>query len=128
MAEKKKDGVRRIFGVRIDIVVVAALLLVALVWVGAVLLSREAGEFVEVEVGGVVVGRYSLSGEGEYVLGGGKNILVIKDGAAHMRYADCPDKTCVNVGKISFVGETIVCLPNGVTVTVVGSGGADFVS
>ena len=37
-----------------------------------------------------------------------------------MTEADCPDKICVNTGKISKIGETIVCLPHRVVVEIQG--------
>lgn len=49
---------------------------------------------------------------------GGKNILVIEDGNAYMKDADCPDKVCVHQGKISRSNETIVCLPHKVVVVI----------
>ena len=36
-----------------------------------------------------------------------------------MADADCPDKLCVRQGKIHRNGETITCLPNKLTVTVI---------
>ena len=39
-----------------------------------------------------------------------------------MEEADCPDGTCVRQGAIQTPGETIVCLPHRVTVTIVGNG------
>ena len=125
---EEKCAQPKIFGVRIDIVIVAALLVVALIWSGIALLTREPGAYIEVTEKGTLVGRYSLSVDAEYTLGGGTNTLVIEGGAAYMHSADCPDKTCVNVGRISFRGEKIVCLPNEIVVTVVGGDGVDLVS
>lgn len=46
------------------------------------------------------------------------NTLVIKDGVVDMIFADCPDQICVKHASISKVGETIICLPNQVVVTI----------
>ena len=40
------------------------------------------------------------------------------DVPAYMKEADCPDKLCVHMKKISQVNETIVCLPNQVILTI----------
>ena len=48
------------------------------------------------------------------------NTVVVKNHAVSVSYADCPDKICKNHKSISKSGETIVCLPNKVTVTVEG--------
>lgn len=52
---------------------------------------------------------------------GGVNKVVINDGKVSMTEADCPDELCVKTGKISRVGETIVCLPHRVVVEIKGS-------
>ena len=45
-----------------------------------------------------------------------------EDAVLRMEEADCPDGTCVRQGAIQSPGETIVCLPHRVTVTIVGNG------
>ena len=49
---------------------------------------------------------------------GAYNILVVKDGAADITDASCPDGICVNHRAISRQSETIVCLPNKVVVEI----------
>lgn len=112
---------------RYDILLIAVLLFVSALSVTLTLVFRRGGDRVAVEIDGSLVCEYSLAENGEYPLNGGTNILVIENGEAYLRYADCPDKVCVNTGKISYVGQTIVCLPNRVTVTVIGGGGVDIV-
>lgn len=48
----------------------------------------------------------------------GTNILRIKDGQADMIDADCPDKLCVHQKPISKAGESIICLPHKIIVTI----------
>ncbi len=50
----------------------------------------------------------------------GHNKVVIADGEVWMEEADCPDKLCISQGKISRSGQTIICLPNKVMVTIKG--------
>ena len=115
---------------RIDIIVIASLLLLSLIVLLVINLAKKEGAIARVEIGGEIVGEYPLDVNKEYSLNGGTNILVIKDGAAYMTYSECPDHTCERVGKIKFVGETIVCLPNKVSVTIIGNSddGVDLVS
>ena len=116
---------------RLDVIVIAAILLVSLVLLLVVTLSKEEGAVVVVELDGVVVGTYPLNKDAEYSLNGGTNNLVIKDGQAYLNYSDCPDHTCEKTGKIQYVGQTIICLPNKIAITVKGDvadGGVDFVS
>lgn len=50
----------------------------------------------------------------------GHNKIVIANGEVWMEEADCPDKLCISQGKISRSGQTIICLPNKVMVTIKG--------
>jgi hypothetical protein len=102
-----------------DLILISALLLVALSVFLCIELTREAGSYVRVTVDGVECARYSLSDDGEYVINGGTNLLVIENGKAYMKYADCPDGLCVQQGEKSRSGERIVCLPNRVMVEIV---------
>ena len=110
---------------RYDIILIASLLSVALVGVGLLLILRREGGRVRVEIDGVAVAEYSLAIDGEYTLNGGTNILVIEGGAAYIKDADCPDKTCVRRGRISYVGQSAVCLPNRVSVKIIDGSRAD---
>ena len=115
---------KKIFGnrnLRADIILIASALAVALSVFLIVTLTRDAGAVARVSVRGVTVAEYSLSLDGEYSINGGTNILVIEDGVAYMRYADCPDKLCVRHRAISYSGERILCLPNRVMIEVVGA-------
>ena len=51
---------------------------------------------------------------------GGENLLVIQDGTAKIESASCPDGICVRHYAISRDGESIICLPNRVVVTIRG--------
>ncbi len=42
---------------------------------------------------------------------GRRNVISVEHGEVCMKSADCPDKTCVKMGKLSG-GAPIVCLPN----------------
>lgn len=110
-----------------DIILIGTLLLISLL---AFLLftSNETGAYVIVRINGEDCGHYSLSDSGIYDLNGGTNILVIEDGKAYLKDANCPDKLCVKQGKISNNGQCITCLPNKLTVTVYGGDSdVDFV-
>ena len=113
---------RKFFGGKVsaDVLLIAAMLLLA----GALYLLFAANstpaQGVVVRIDGVDVARYSLYENGEYALNGGSNILVIENGTAWLREANCPDSLCVKQGKVSRTGQVITCLPNRLTVTVYG--------
>lgn len=48
----------------------------------------------------------------------GTNTVIISDGVVYMSDATCKNQICVNTGKISKKGESIVCLPNKVIVEI----------
>lgn len=82
---------------------------------------QKSGTSITVSVDGQVYGTYSLFEERMITLSEGKNQIVIKDGYVYMEYAECPDKLCIKQGAIQNQGESIICLPNKVIVTVNGS-------
>jgi len=45
-------------------------------------------------------------------------IIKVESGRIRFAAADCPDKICVNTGWLDEPGETAVCLPNRVIVTI----------
>ncbi len=105
-----------------DIILIAALLVAA----GAVLLvlrlTRTAGGTVKVAVDGRVVAQLPLGVDCTRVFESerGSNTVVIREGGVSVTESDCPDKICVNQGVIRYSGESIVCLPHKLVVTVVG--------
>ncbi len=115
---------------RYDLILIAVCLFVSLALWAVVSLTKKPGETVVVTVAGEEFGRYPLNEEREVVIETekGKNVLTIKDGYADITDATCPDGLCERQRKIDESGETLVCLPNKVTVTVIGSEeGVDFV-
>lgn len=109
------------------------ILIVAALSAGVVLLivtgSRgKAGSYAVVMVRNNETARYSLSTDGIYTINGGTNTIEIKDGKVRMTEAECPNHLCVRQGWISFSGQSIVCLPNELSVTITGADdAADFI-
>ena len=97
-----------------DIILVSVILVVALISFLFFRFTLKSGEEVAVSVNGSVVFAASLKTEleKEFVTEYGKNTLIIKEGTAAIKFADCPDKICVEHRAISKVGETVVCLPH----------------
>lgn len=87
--------------------------------------AKKDGSYAVIKVDGKVIKTLDLnSGETTIEVNGyqgGVNKVVINDGKVSMTEADCPDELCVKTGKISRVGETIVCLPHRVVVEIKGS-------
>jgi len=102
-----------------SIVLIFALLAVGLSSYFILEAMKEEGSAVTVAIDGDVVAEYSLKIDGEYKLNGGTNILVIEDGCAYMKSADCPKQHCVNYGKINRTNEKIICAHNNIIVSVI---------
>lgn len=105
---------------KIDILVILGVLIASLLSYFVIELTKEEGGAIVVKIDGNEVANYSLLVDGQYELNGGTNILCVKDKEAYLVDANCPDHLCVKQGKISKNGETITCLPNKLTITVVG--------
>ena len=126
----KTDFAKQQPRLRYDIILISVLLLASALFLAVNLLTRVEGNYVAVTEGENLVATYSLDVDGEYELGGGSNVLVIEDGRAYVTYANCPGQHCVKTGKIHYVGESIVCAYNKITITVKGNSddGVDIVS
>ena len=115
-----------------DILLGVSLLLLGIIFFVWVLFWGQAdANKVEVKVNGKIVGVYSLSEEQEIKLKDlGKNTFVIRGNQVEMTKADCPDQYCVKHHPISKNGESIICLPNKVVITIKGKdeGEVDAVS
>ena len=92
---------------------------------------KEQGAYVIVMVENTEIARYSMTVNGIYDINannGKTNRIEIRDGRVRMIEASCPNHLCIRQSWISLEGQSIVCLPNKVIVTVHGTGGGfDFV-
>lgn len=107
-----------------DAILIGALLLAAC---GLFLLLRGGGEGGTAKVcrGGETVWVCPMGGEGSFETEG--VCIRVSDGKAWVERSDCPDKSCTRCRPIRGAGESIVCLPNRVTVTIEGEGALDAV-
>lgn len=110
-----------------DIIFIVAVVLLIGLAAGAMLLFREEGGAVEVKVNGKLYGTYSLSKDQviEIRSGDDYNILVIENGKAYVREANCPGADtyyhkCTNKKPISYKGESILCKEHGVVIAIIG--------
>ena len=110
--------------IRNDLILGAALLLLAAMGAVYLFCFRDTGSFVQVTVDGKLYGTYALSEDRtvDIITGDQHNRLVILQGKASVESATCPDKLCVSHREIFREGESIVCLPHRVVVTVTKGG------
>jgi len=106
---------------RNDVILIVCILLVASLVLSYLFLFRDRGDTVKVTVDGKLYKEYPLSQNisEDIVVGENSNRLVIKNGKAYVESATCPDGICVNHSPIYRSGQSIVCLPNQVVITVI---------
>ena len=124
---REGQGVSRLKAYRNDMVLAAVLLLLGGALALLLWLTRQAGGTVTVQIDGEAVMELPLSEDLQIVLGEGEHIntLVIRDGKAQVVDASCPDRICVRQGAVQYAGESIVCLPHKLIVTVEGGPPSD---
>ncbi len=104
-----------------DLIMIGVLLIGFITILAALLATQNKGAQVVVSVDTVEVARFSLNEDTVYEINGyegGKNTLIIKDGEAYVVDSSCPDHLCEHMGKISKVGQSVICLPNRVVVEI----------
>lgn len=68
----------------------------------------------------------SLDSDGMYSFNGIDAVFEVRDGKIRVNEAHCPDKICEKTGYIGSEGESIICVPKKIIVTVSGiESGAD---
>ena len=88
--------------------------------------QRQTGGMVQITQNGTVVGTYPLDQDTTLRVdsdNGGYNLVVIENHTVRVAEASCPDQVCVEAGLCDRVGETAVCLPQRVSIRIVGDGG-----
>ena len=110
-----------------DIILFIVLICLGLALSAVFALSGDApsNAHVVIKSGGELYATYPLSGDKTLRVpapgdSDGYNIVEIKDGKVSVSEASCKNQICVKHGAISSEGESIICLPNRLIVTVEG--------
>lgn len=99
-----------------DFVIIACVAAAILLSCGVFFIPRGTGDTVVIKKDNEVLYRLPISEDATLRLDG--NTVEIKDGKVRMKWADCDNQLCVSQGEISSAGETIICLPHKVSVTI----------
>ncbi len=105
-----------------DILLIFAVLIIGAAFLVYTEFFRPQGGEVVVKNEGEELFRLPLNEDKHVTIGDEErfNVLVIKDGKAFVEEASCPDHVCVKSGKVSLDGETVICLPNKLVISVEG--------
>lgn len=100
-----------------DFAVLGLVLVLLLVWMG----FTSGGEEVSIYIDSEIYKTFPLSENNAVNIetGYGKTTVVICDGNVFIKETDCPNKLCQK-GAISKAGQSIVCLPNRVSIVIEG--------
>ena len=102
------------------IIIVSVAVIVGMLSFFLYYVNSGSGNTVTVEKDGEIIQTLSLDEdfEKQYDFDGETNTLIIKDGKAMVTEANCPDGICANHKPISRAGESIICLPHKLVITV----------
>ncbi len=106
-----------------DIILILVLLLASLsiFAVHTIMSSQGSNALCRITVNGELYGTYELDRDQTIDIDH-TNVCTIRDGKVKMISANCPDQICVDSIAVSRNGESIVCLPNRIVITIVGAG------
>ncbi len=109
---------------RKELIIILVLLSIAFLGFLSIRISSQ-GTRVEIKIAQKLYGTYDLSIDREILVSDedGHNILICKinDGSIQVIASECPDKICIDEGVIKLSGQTIVCLPNKVVISIIGN-------
>ncbi|MGI6211337.1 MAG: NusG domain II-containing protein [Anaerovoracaceae bacterium] len=105
-----------------DIVLLVFLILLGLLFSWLSVAGKQSGTRVLVRVNGKDYATYSLAENRTVTIrqNGHVNKFIIKDGTVQMTKSSCKNKLCIEQGRISETNQSIVCLPNRVTLEIQG--------
>lgn len=108
--------------IRNELFLIAGVAVVSLLlFFGGKWMSNKQAAVVEVSVNGAVTDTYPIDQDADFVVtstGGKINRISIHDGKVSITEASCPDKLCIHQGTITESGQSLICLPNRVIVTI----------
>lgn len=105
-----------------DMILLFGMVLAAfLAWAVFAVLNYGNAQMVVVIQDGQEIARYPLSADETVTIPfneNGYNLLMISGGEAAVSDADCPDRLCVSQRAITGKGESIICLPHKLVITI----------
>lgn len=107
-----------------DFILVGIVLAISLIVFA--LIPKESANIARIMVDGKLYSTVSLDTDVKIEIND-TNIAVVSGGEIYMESATCPDKLCINQGRISDSSKKIVCLPNKVIIEALKESSIDAV-
>ncbi len=104
-----------------DILIIALVLMLAAASFFLTFKNTSAPAYASVIINGEKRAEYPLDKTGRYKISGenGINIVLnIEDNGVSVETANCPDKICEKTGRITAAGQSIICMPGRISVTL----------
>ena len=126
-----QDDIRR-FGKK-DIILVAVIIAASVIAAFIAFATSHKGNAVVITVSGEEYGRYPIDTDRVITVdtGSGINEITVNNGETYVSYADCPQGICAHHKPVSRSGESIICVPHEVVISIESEdseGGYDAVS
>lgn len=100
-----------------ELLIIIAVMLIALA--AAFFMRRNTASVAVIECGQIHE-EVDLSSDGIYEFDGINAVFEVADGKIRIMEAACPDKICEKTGYIGSAGQSIICVPEKIIVTVSG--------
>lgn len=126
-----QDDIRK-FGKK-DIISIAVIIAASVIAAFIAFTTSHEGSTMVITVSGEEYGRYPIDTDRVITVdtGSGINEITINNGEAYVSYADCPQGICAHHKPVSRSGESIICVPHEVVISIESEdseGGYDAVS
>ena len=126
-----QDDIRK-FGKK-DIISIAVIIAASVIAAFIAFTTSHEGSTMVITVSGEEYGRYPIDTDRVITVDTGSGIIeiTINNGEAYVSYADCPQGICAHHKPVSRSGESIICVPHEVVISIESEdseGGYDAVS
>lgn len=105
----------------IDFIILISILLISFfIWLLLLRYSNSNANVVKIIVNGTLWGQYSLDTNQEIEVNTeyGHNTIIINDHSVFVSSASCIDKTCIKEGRINNSIQSIICIPNRLSIEI----------
>ena len=92
-------------------------------YLASILWNFPQGEYLKIQMGKKELGSFSLNQNITKIIEGpiGKSEVIISSGKVRISKSPCTKKYCIHQGWIKKLNQTIVCIPNQITISIIGN-------
>ena len=92
-------------------------------YLASILWNFPQGEYLKIQMGKQVIGSFSLNQNVIKIIEGpiGKTEVIIDSGKVRISKSPCTKKYCLHLGWINKLNQTIVCVPNQISISIIGA-------